>query len=173
MKKRTKKSSERLMFSYGANTELGAMKRRAPSATSLGAATLEGFEFEFRLHADVVEHDGCEVQGVLWSVTAADEKALDRFEGFPTYYVKRTVTVLWQGRKVRAFVYVMADGVERWRTMPSDGYVAGIRRGYAQHGVDTMQVDIALGRAKAAEVIAAAQEAGKLEQLWLDFEVAS
>lgn len=152
----------RLMFAYGANTNTQSMDWRCPKAVDLGAATLPGFSFEFRVHADVVEREGARVRGVLWAITPECEASLDSFEGFPTYYVKREVRVWWRGAHVPAFVYVMAEHVERGLTYPSRGYERTLRAGYAEHGIEAAQIDKALARARRAEQAEA-------EQGWLDF----
>jgi len=165
----------RLYFAYGANTNLAAMHFRCPAARSLGAGNVDDFVLEFRLHADIVEREGASVGGVLWSITPQDERALDSFEGFPSYYVKRTVTVRTARGLAQAFVYVMADTVERGLARPSADYWNLLRDGYRQNGVDDLQLHLALGRARAASLINVVRKTHELEQLWLEFgdEVAS
>ena len=52
---------------------------------------------------------------VIWEVTAADEAALDRYEGFPHFYYKRDIKLQYKGirtgkrRIVTAFAYIMHE----------------------------------------------------------------
>lgn len=164
----------RLYFAYGANTNRKAMHWRCPQATCLTAGVVDDFVLEFRLHADIVEREGASVGGVLWSVTPQDERALDAFEGFPRYYVKRTVRVRTPRGVVQAFAYVMAETVDRGLMSPSPDYWRTLVDGYAENGVDDVQLHLALGRARAASLIEVVRETHELEQLWLEFgDVAS
>ena len=86
----------RAYFAYGANMSPGAMKMRCPRASFVCAARLQG---QFRINgygvATIVFYRPTTVHGVLWTVTASDETALDVFEGIEAgLNVKRTVASL-------------------------------------------------------------------------------
>ena len=85
--------NNKLMFSYGMNTNRGQMALRCPDARSLGRAVLYGHEFRFARHADIIENPAFNTRGVLWDITEECEKSLDALEGFPDYYLKKTVNV--------------------------------------------------------------------------------
>jgi hypothetical protein len=70
---------------------------------------------------------------LLWSITPADEYALDRYEGFPHFYRKETVSVEFGGEMVDVMVYVMNDGHPLG--MPSKWYYITIREGYKSAGL--------------------------------------
>ena len=58
-------------------------------ATILGTANLKGWELLFKgsktgSYLTIEESEGGTVPVVIWEVTATDEAALDRYEGFPT-----------------------------------------------------------------------------------------
>ena len=72
-------------FAYGMNTNLDSMSHRCPTAKCLGPAWIDDHEFVFRTHADIAESAGSICYGVLWDITKADLKALDRLEGYPYY----------------------------------------------------------------------------------------
>jgi len=61
------------------------------------------------------ECTGGTVPVVIWEVTAADEAALDRYEGFPNFYYKKDIKLQYKGirtgkrRTVTAFAYVMHE----------------------------------------------------------------
>lgn len=44
----------------------------------------------------------------VWEIDAEDEKRLDRYEGFPVYYIKRQATVhMDDGSKIKGMLYQM------------------------------------------------------------------
>jgi hypothetical protein len=62
---------------------------------------------------------------VLWELTRECEQALDVFEGYPSYYTKRT----WHQDGQWFFFYEMTDPKSG---TPSEGYIRGIAMGYNQ-----------------------------------------
>jgi len=125
-------------FAYGMNTNQAQMANRCPSAKSLGKAVLMNHEFRFARHADIIENPDYNCQGVLWDITAECEKSLDALEGFPTYYLKKTVRVLHNGKAVECMVYYMAG--EQIDELPSDGYLEMLFEGYKEHNIDDYQI---------------------------------
>jgi gamma-glutamylcyclotransferase (GGCT)/AIG2-like uncharacterized protein YtfP len=117
--------SRTLYFAYGANISADAMSWRCPDAEPLGAFELRDWQLEFHSHATIVPQPRSSVHGVLWMLTENCEHALDAFEGYPTYYTKRTQ--YQDGHWF--FFYEMADYRQG---SPSEGYIRGIREGYHQ-----------------------------------------
>ena len=84
--------------------------------------------------------EGFTVPVGVWAVTEADEKGLDCFEGYPTFYYKKELGITYTGihagrkRRCRAFLYIMHE--ERLPEIPSWAYVNTCRRGYADFGFD-------------------------------------
>ena len=79
--------------------------------------------------------EGGRVHGLLWSLTPACERSLDRYEGYPRFYDKRTVTVRdGLGRELPVMAYIMD---ERFREpmLPSTTYYNGILEGYQRNGL--------------------------------------
>jgi gamma-glutamylcyclotransferase (GGCT)/AIG2-like uncharacterized protein YtfP len=138
-----------LYFGYGANTNTAAMDWRCPDATPIGAALLHGAVLRFRRYADIDDAPGAKVYGVLWDISLRDEQALDRFEGFPTYYVKREVTVIHAGRRVRAMAYVMRS--KEYLEAPSPDYTRTLCEGYASFDLPLTQITEAVAEAERAE----------------------
>ena len=112
-----------LYFAYGANMHPGHMGWRCPAAQSQGAFVLLDWQLKFYNHATIEASPGSRVGGVLWSITDECEASLDAFEGFPSYYTKRT----WIQDGVQFFFYEMTDPKSG---QPSAGYVADIRDSY-------------------------------------------
>ena len=85
---------KRYYIAYGSNLNVGQMRMRCPHATILGTANLKGWELLFKgsktgSYLTIEESEGGTVPVVIWEVTATDEAALDRYEGFPNFYYKR------------------------------------------------------------------------------------
>jgi len=125
-------------FAYGMNTNKRQMAVRCPQAQSLGPAKLPEHEFRFSIHADIIPNPEFDTEGVLWEITDECERALDALEGFPTYYEKKMVNVLYDGEWVEAMVYYMTGDLPD--DYPSDGYLEMLFEGYAEHGVNDDQI---------------------------------
>ena len=130
---------KRYYFAYGMNTNIGEMSSRCPKAVNLGRCTLTGFELKFRLHADIDDVAGSEMEGVLWDITEDCERALDRLEGYPFYYDKIEVIVdpvkpVNKNSHIVAMAYVMTSkGAEE---APGSGYEDCLIEGYTANGLD-------------------------------------
>lgn len=136
---------KRYYIAYGSNLNVRQMRARCPNATILGTALLDGWELMFRgsktgSYLTIEEHEGGRVPVVVWEVTASDETALDRYEGYPVFYQKREFKLRCKGirtgrrKTVTAFAYVMSEG--RQISIPSDAYMHTCLEGY-----DTFRFD--------------------------------
>jgi len=125
-------------LAYGSNLNISQMIWRCPDAKPWGATVLEGYRLTFwggcgNAVATIVPRDGCSVPVALWSITAADEKALDVYEGYPRLYRKEYLRLKWGGRYVKAMVYIMNHGTVNF---PSKGYFTTILEGYQDFDID-------------------------------------
>ena len=75
-------------FAYGSNMNVSQTQQRCPGITRIGKSELKGFRLVFNYHADIVPAEACTVHGGLWKITADNEIALDKYEGYPEYYGK-------------------------------------------------------------------------------------
>ena len=146
-------TAKRYYIAYGSNLNVQQMRMRCPHATILGTAELKGWELLFKgsktgSYLTIEEREGGTVPAVIWEVTESDEMALDRYEGFPTFYYKRELRVQYKGirtgrrRTVTAFVYIMHE--DRPLGIPSDYYVRVCRAGYDTFGFDQERLTEAL-----------------------------
>ena len=131
-----------LYFGYGMNTNKYQMASRCPTAKVVGPAILPGYKFAFRGHADVELDWESQVEGVLWDIGDQDLIALDRLEGFPTYYLRQRAWVESENGYGVAWVYMMND--QDYVSNPSKGYYDMCFEGYTQHNVPTEQLTNAL-----------------------------
>ena len=71
---------------------------------------------------------------VIWEVDKTDEKALNRYEGYTTFYYKKDIKLQYKGirtgkrRTVNAFAYIMHE--ERPIGIPTNLYMRTCLEGY-------------------------------------------
>ena len=125
-------------FAYGSNMDTARMLARCPSARLVGKATLRGYRLVERLYADIEPAGGRVAEGVVWTVTAADLRRLDGFEGVGSgCYRRRVYTIVINGRTYGAYGYEMTPETRRvrdGRPYP-DEYRRLCSRGACAHGV--------------------------------------
>ena len=130
---------KRYYIAYGSNLNIRQMLRRCPGARVLGTASLTGWELLFKgsrtgSYLTIEEGGDGMVPVVVWEVTATDEAALDRYEGFPNFYYKRDIQLKYKGirtgkrRTVTAFAYIMHE--DRPVGVPSNFYMRTCLDGY-------------------------------------------
>lgn len=140
---------QKIYAAYGSNLNIEQMAVRCPDANLFGKAMLHGYEMVFRggarhAVATIEPREGASVPIMLWSISSRDEQALDRYEGFPSFYGKEMMSFDMDGRPVEAMVYVMTPG--HIPGMPSHGYYETIRQGYEDCGLDHAALTSALCR---------------------------
>lgn len=142
---------DRVYFCYGSNLHRFQMKDRCPDAEALHAVTLQDWQLVFRGVADVVPCEGKSVDGALWLISEADEKALDRYEGYPSNYRKEYITLTADENEVgTAMMYVMnTSPTNIYR--PGAGYFMTLCEGFLHFDLDTNKLMGAFKRASRFE----------------------
>jgi len=136
---------KRYYLAYGSNLNVRQMRMRCPSARVIGTAEIKDYELLFKgshtgAYLTIEPKSGGSVPVAVWSVTDEDEAALDRYEGFPTFYYKKEMQLPIKGIKsgktrIRdCFVYIMHE--ERSIGIPSLAYVSVCLEGYISFGFD-------------------------------------
>lgn len=136
----------RRYIAYGSNLNLEQMRHRCPTAKVLGTAVMHGWALRFRGVATIERCKGAKVPVLVWSIQPGDEKALDRYEGWPHLYRKETVCVYLDGKQVTCMVYIMNGDRHPYR-VPSSCYYDTIREGYQSFCFDTGVLDAAVEEA--------------------------
>lgn len=136
-----------LYIAYGSNMDTDQMAFRCPTAELIGKAELDGWQLLFKgsqsgAYATIEKADGYKVPVLVWAITPLDEERLDRYEGFPNFYYKKTVTVELDGKTRRAMVYIMHEN--RPFGAPSYQYYTCIENAYSRFGFDSTILDTAL-----------------------------
>ena len=137
--------SKRYYIAYGSNLNIPQMRMRCPGARIIGTSVIEDYQLLFKgsktgSYLTIEPMEGSEVPVVIWEVTETDEKALDRYEGYPNFYYKKEMTMDIKGirtgkvRRRDAFVYIMHE--ERELGIPSWYYVNTCLDGYRAFGFD-------------------------------------
>ena len=137
--------SKRYYIAYGSNLNIMQMRMRCPGARIIGTSVIEDYQLLFKgsktgSYLTIEPMEGAEVPVVIWEVTETDEKALDRYEGYPNFYYKKEMTLDIKGirtgkvRRRDAFVYIMHE--ERELGIPSWYYVNTCLDGYRAFGFD-------------------------------------
>ena len=104
-----KEWSGHLYFAYGSNMDRNQMTDRCPNATMMGKGCLEDYSFgvDRKGYATVVKKTGETVEGVVWHLTAEDEKQLDYYEGVSKKcYSKEYINVEYNNYEIPMLVYI-------------------------------------------------------------------
>ena len=140
-------------IAYGSNLNINQMKRRCPTARVIGTGFIEDYELLFKGsktggYLTIEKAEGKSLPVAIWKVTEIDEQALDRYEGYPTFYYKADVEIDIKGIKTgkeyrkKAFVYIMHE--DRDVGMPSKYYVMTCLEGYKTFGFSPKYLEDAL-----------------------------
>ena len=126
-------------LAYGSNLNVSQMRTRCPQAVIMGTSELKGWELLFKgsKTGSYLTIESCEngsVPVAVWEVSENDEKALDRYEGYPTFYYKKEIKIQYKNihtnrnRTIMAFVYIMHE--DRPIGIPSEFYLRTCQEGY-------------------------------------------
>lgn len=140
-------------IAYGSNLNINQMKRRCPTARVIGTGFIEDYELLFKGsktggYLTIEKAEGKSLPVAIWKVTEIDEQALDRYEGYPTFYYKADVEIDIKGIKTgkeyrkKAFVYIMHE--DRDVGMPSKYYVMTCLEGYKTFGFSPKYLEDAI-----------------------------
>ena len=113
-------------IAYGSNLSVEQMAKRCPDAKIVGTKVLKGWKLVFRGHANIEPCSGSEVPVLIWEISKADEKRLDKYEDFPNSYVKKYLP--------EGMVYIMAEESEI--KTPDQEYLNKIKSGYEKFGFE-------------------------------------
>lgn len=141
--------AKRYYIAYGSNLNIRQMRMRCPSARIIGTSEIPDYELLFKgsktgSYLTIEPRDGAAVPVAAWEVTAEDEAALDRYEGYPNFYYKKEMKLPVKGcrsgkvRERNCFVYIMHE--ERPFGIPSGYYVATCLEGYENFGFDEKHI---------------------------------
>lgn len=130
---------KRYYIAYGSNLNITQMRFRCPNARIIGTSVVPDYELLFKgsktgSYLTIEPKAGASVPVAVWETTASDEFALDRYEGYPTFYYKTEMTLPITGiksgkvRERNVYVYIMHE--DRQIGMPTIRYVQTCLEGY-------------------------------------------
>lgn len=122
-------------LAYGSNLNLRQMKRRCPNAKKMGSYLLKDWTLECRYYLTIIEEKGATVPLGIFEIDEADERNLDRYEGYPTHYFKKKIEVELDGKRIKAMVYIMNPKI-RGVMVPEMFYLKTCIEGYKDFGFD-------------------------------------
>ena len=136
---------KRYYIAYGSNLNVRQMTMRCPTARIIGTSEIHNYRLLFKgsktgSYLTIEPEKGCSVPVAVWSVTDQDEWALDRYEGFPSFYYKKELELPITGiktgkvRRRKVFVYIMHE--DRPFGIPSSFYMRTCAEGYRYFGFD-------------------------------------
>ena len=115
------------------------MKDRCPTAKIIGISLLKDWRLLFKgrnseAYLTIEPCIGSSTPVAVWMVSPFDEYLLDQYEGFPTLYFKKAMSLSVKNlrsekfKMLRGFVYIMNDGYPP--ALPSREYVRICLEGY-------------------------------------------
>ena len=128
---------QRIYIAYGSNMSEVQMAQRCPDAILAGTGRVNGYELLFKgsltgCYATIEKKADAFVPVVLWHISAADERRLDAYEGFPRFYYKKEVEVETDDGTVCGLVYIMHE--DRQFGIPEPWYYQNMERDYSKFG---------------------------------------
>ena len=127
-------------FAYGSNLNLKQMAIRCPTAKVVGVGKLKGYRLIFSYYATVIRDESSFVPVAIWEIDGYCEAALDRYEGFPTFYRKENITVETADGDIRGIIYIMNKSEKQ---PPSEAYYNVIIDGCHDTGIGTDHIESA------------------------------
>ena len=143
-------------LAYGSNLNVRQMRYRCPTAKPIGITAIPDYELLYKgsktgSYLTIEKKKGSLVPIVVWEVTAADEKRLDAYEGYPNKKEMKLPVRLANGKtkKLTAFIYIMHE--ERELGCPSLAYIRTCKEGYRNFGFDQKYLETAYLRSTKEE----------------------
>ena len=138
-------------IAYGSNMDERQMAMRCRDAVLMGTGSIQGYQLLFKgsltgCYATIEPKAGSCVPVTVWAISKADEKRLDRYEGFPTFYYKKDIEVQMEDGTITGLVYIMHE--DRHFGMPFPWYYEQMERDYWKFGFDRAILKKALAISK-------------------------
>ena len=103
----------RFYVAYGSNMAKDQMFGRCNSPVVIGATYVEDWQLTMPSYANLEPQKGSRTPVIVWKIDAADEKRLDRYEGYPDMYDKTDIIITVNSKRISAMAYVMTDEYKR------------------------------------------------------------
>ena len=124
-------------FGYGSNMNKITMQGRCgqDNYTDLGQGLLVDYQLYFfiRGYANIKAIAGQSVRGVLYQINDSCLASLDKAEGYPTFYQRQEVKIIYGDKKINAEVYIVKN--DDTTGLPSDTYYQTVLTGAEEHNL--------------------------------------
>lgn len=131
------KLPRRFYVAYGSNMNKQQMGKRCPDARVVESGYLPDWRLRMPFYANIEPKRGDKVPVLVWEISDADERNLDRYEGYPHLYDKRELLLSVNGKMVTALAYIMTDEYNNHHDGKiRSSYEETIKQGYADAGFD-------------------------------------
>lgn len=129
--------------------DMEQMALRCPTAKFVGTSKVNGYELLFKgslsgAYATIEKRKGSTVPVVIWKIEEQDEANLDRYEGYPIFYYKKSLAVEVEGERLNAMVYIMDERRELGK--PSERYYKTLELAYEKFGFDRRILELSLAK---------------------------
>lgn len=158
---------KRYYIAYGSNLSVRQMAHRCPDAKVVGTSVVEDYALLFKQFATIEPREGKRVPVLVWEISPADEKRLDRYEGYPTFYYKKDLTLAVkmvgteETQELTAMVYIMDEKCRF--AEPTGYYYKVLADGYEEFGFDMAVLEQALADSIGEQTASAFLDAYKTE----------
>ena len=122
-----------LYVAYGTNLIIDEMKNRCPKSFPLGKGIIKDYKLVFNCFADIRESMRDSVQVGVWAIHKHDLKNLDYYEGYPSLYNKKNITVNINNTVKEALVYFMVDN--KTENPPYASVIERTKQGYKDFNI--------------------------------------
>ena len=134
-------------LAYGSNLNLRQMKSRCPYAKLVGKSLINNYRLVFKgkkgnAYLTIEPSEQSIVPIGIYEITNYDEYQLDRYEGFPTFYLKETIEVYLNGTPIQGIVYIM-NPIYSYN-LPRMEYIDICKEGYKNFGYNVKILSQAL-----------------------------
>lgn len=126
-------------FAYGSNMDSQRMKDRKVNFSKRELAIIKNYELCFNKQASRNPNEGYAnlvpekdkiTEGVLYEINDEDIEKLDKFEGYPNHYDKKTIKVKMEnGDEVDALVYIAQADKIKDDLKPTKEYLNHLKEG--------------------------------------------
>lgn len=131
-------------IAYGSNINLEQMKYRCPNSKVIGKGIVKYWKLYFNLHADIryTGNEGDVVPVLIWDIADEDWTALDRYEGYPKYYITDVIETEFLNsndevyKTEKCIAYIMTNERGAGFAMPEEYYIQTIAKGYLENNID-------------------------------------
>ena len=141
---------KRIYLAYGSNLNLKQMEERCPTAEVLGKGILKDYELIFRGRrksavATIEPLKNGKVPILLWTIEKTDEKSLDIYEGYPSFYRKEDIEKMAKFLQKIRFDKLQLNslarrGTESWVKPASIECLKNVEKIFHENGIKNVEI---------------------------------